>query len=223
MDQNMEAITETTDTPAQDDSQAQATKTYTQKEFDDAMAKMKSAVLNKALKPYQDLGDVEELRKLKTAAQESQYQEQIKRGEFDNIIKEVVAKKDAEIQKRDTVIREYKIDTPLVNAAAKYRSINPDQVKALLKSNLRLGEEGEVEVVGTNGQVKYTDAGNPYTVDELVREFLDTNPHFVNPTPSTTNTRSSVANERGVLDISKLDMSNPNDRKIYADWKKSNR
>ena len=57
-------------------------------------------------------------------------------------------------------------------------------------------------------------------VDDLVKEFLDTNPHFVNPTPSTANTQSSVMNETKNVDVSKLDMSNPEHRKIYAELRK---
>jgi hypothetical protein len=221
MDQITSEAMENTDTL--DQSQAPAERTYTQKEFDDAMAKMKASVLTRALKPYQELGDVEELKRLKSQAQESQYQEQLKRGEFDTVIKELAAKKDAEIQKRDTVIKEYRVDTPLLNAAAKYRSVNPDQVKALLKNSVRLNDDGEVEIVGENNQVRYTDSGTPYSVDDLVKEFLDTNPHFCLPGPSSTNTKNSVVSDKGVFDVTRLDMSNPADRAKYAEWKRSNR
>ena len=77
MDEEIMAATEVnTDAQAQTvESQAQAeTKTYTQEEFDAAMAKMRHAVTNKVLKPYQDLGDPEELRELKLKA-EAQRQE----------------------------------------------------------------------------------------------------------------------------------------------------
>lgn len=218
------AATEVTDTQAQTvEAQAPAEKTYTQQEFDDAMAKMRHAVTQKVLKPYQDLGDPEELRSLKQQAEEQRQQEQLKRGEFEKILQEMAAKKDAEIQKREAVIREYKVDTPLLNAAAKYRSVAPEQVKALLKSNVRLGEEGNVEVVGSDGSVRYNDSGVPLGVDDLVKEFLESNPHFVQPTPSTTNTKSSINNSREQLDVGKLDMSNPEHRKIYAEMKQQRR
>jgi ligand-binding sensor domain-containing protein len=112
------------------------------------------------------------------------------------------------------------VDTPLLNAAAKYRSVAPEQVKSLLKNNVRLGEEGTVEVVGSDGSVRYNDAGEALGVDDLVKEFLDTNPHFVQPTPSTTNTKSSISNSKEALDVSKLDMSNPEHRKAYAEMRK---
>ena len=198
------------------ENQAQG-KTYTQKEVDDMMARTKSAVMKKALKPYEDLGDPEELRLLRVEAEKRQTEQQIKRGEFEKTLQELAAKKDSEIQKRDSIIREYRLNTPLVSAAAEFRSINPEQVKQLLSPNLRLNEDGEVEVIDTKGSVRYNDAGEPLQVRDLVREFLDSNPHFVQPTPSTTNTKSSHSNPNtGQFDISKLDMRNPEHRKIYA-------
>jgi hypothetical protein len=68
--------------------------------------------------------------------------------------------------------------------------------------------------------VRYADNGQPYQVQDLVREFLDSNPHFVQPTPATTNGRSSIAHSADKLDISKLDMKNPEHRKIYAEYRK---
>lgn len=222
MNDEIMAATEVTDTQAETvEVQAQAeTKTYTQQEFDDAMAKMRHAVTQKALKPYQDLGDPDELRELKAQQEKQRQEEQLKRGEFEKTLQEMAAKKDAEIQKRDAVIREYKVDTPLLNAAAKYRSVAPEQVTSLLKNNVRLGEEGTVEVVGSDGSVRYTDSGQPLGVDDFVKEFLDSNPHFVQPTPSTTNTKSSINNSKEQVDVSKLDMSNPEHRKIYAEMRR---
>jgi hypothetical protein len=217
--------TEATDSPAvNENSQAPASeKMYSQKEFDDAMAKMKAAVTAKALKPYQDLGDPDELKQLKSAYETKQQEEALKRGEFDKVIAELAQKKDAEIAQRDAVIKEYKIDSPLLEAAARHRSVNPDQVKSLLKGQLRLGENGVVEVVDNTGTVKYKDDGQPMGVDDLVSNFLQTNPHFVSPTPSTTNTQSSVDNDvvGTDLDISSLDMKNPEHRARYAEWKQS--
>lgn len=215
---------ETTDAPVNNEVevQAQEEKFYSQKEFDDAMAKMKHATLNKALKPYQELGDIEELRSLKQQAESARQEEQMKRGEFETILKDLASKKDQEIQKRDAVIREYKVDSPILTSAAKYKSVNPEQVKSLLKSNVRLGEEGNVEVVGNDGQVRYSDSGTPLGVDDLVKEFLDANPHFVQTTPSTTNTKSNISTGRkGELDPSKLDFSDPEQRKQYAEWRKN--
>lgn len=204
--------------PADDTAnQAQATKTYTQEEVDNMMARMKGSLQKKLLKPYEDLGDPDELRSIKTEWEKKQQEQQIKRGEFEKTLQDLAAKKDAEIQKRDSIIKEYKVNTPLLSAAAQYRAVNAEQVKALLATNVRLNEHGDVEVVDSKGAVRYNDAGEPLGVNDLVREFLDSNPHFVQPTPATTNAKSSVtAPDAGKVDVSKLDMKNPEHRKLYA-------
>ena len=216
-----DTATEATDVNSE--TQAQATKTYTQEEVDNMMARMKGSLQKKLLKPYEDLGDPEDLRALKQEAEKRSQEQQIKRGEFEKTLQELAAKKDAEIQKRDSVIKEYKVNSPLLSAAAKYRAVAPEQVKSLLSSNVRLNSEGEVEVVGADGAVRYTDAGAPLAVEDLVREFLDSNPHFVSAGASTTNAKSSISNVgQGKVDVKSLDMKNPDHRKVYAEYRKAN-
>ena len=198
------------------ENQAQATKTYTQEEVDNMMARMKGSLQKKLLKPYEDLGDPEELRSIKSEWEKKQQEQAIKRGEFEKTLQDLAAKKDAEIQKRDALIKEYKVNTPLLSAAAQYKAVNAEQVKALLANSVRLNEHGEVEVVDTKGSVRYNDAGEPLGVNDLVREFLDSNPHFVQATPATANTKSNHSNPSTAVDISKLDMKNPEHRKLYA-------
>jgi len=212
-----------TDATGETENQAQATKTYSQQEVDNMMARMRGSLEKKLLKHYEDLGDVEELRSIKTEWEKKQQEQQIKKGEFDTLIRDLAAKKDAEIQKRDSVIKEYKVNTPLLSAAAQYRAVNAEQVKALLTPQVRLNPEGEVEVVDNKGLVRYNDSGEPLGVQDLVREFLDSNPHFVSANPATTNTKSSVANSgQGKLDITKLDMKNPAHRDLYRQYRKDN-
>lgn len=204
------------------ENQAQATKTYSQKEVDDMMARMRGSLEKKLLKPYEGLGDPNELKALREEAEKRQQEQQIKRGEFEKTMQELAAKKDAEIQKRDSIIREYKVNTPLLSAAAQYKAVAPEQVKSLLVNNVRLNDEGEVEVVDSKGSVRYSDKGTPLSVDDLVREFLDSNPHFKSAAPATTNTKSNVTSgSPSKIDITKLDMSNKEHRKLYAEYRKT--
>lgn len=203
------------------ENQAQA-KTYSQKEVDDMMARMKTSLKSKLLKPYEDLGDPDDLRQLKADAESKRQAEQLKRGEFETTLKELAARKDAEISKRDTVIKEYKVNVPILSAAAKYNAVNAEQVKALLSTNVRLNDSGDVEVVDAKGAVRYSNGGEPYQVEDLVREFLDTNPHFRLANPATTNTRSNIATKPGSkIDISKLDMKRPEDKAAYKEYRKA--
>mgnify|MGYP003341132024 CR=1 FL=1 len=212
------ATTEATDATTTEN---QATdRAYTQKEVDDMMARMKTSLQKKLLKPYEDLGDPEELRAIRQEHEKRQTELQLKRGEFEKTLQELAARKDAEIQKRDNIIKEYKVNTPLMSAAARYRAVNADQVKALLAQNVRLGNEGEVEVTDHTGKVRYNDRGEPLAVDDLVREFLDSNPHFVSATPATTHSRTNVTNNNSQdIDVSKLDMRLAEHRKIYANMR----
>ena len=203
-------------------SQAQAAKTFTQEEVNSILARTKSQLEKKYASKYEDLGDPDELRSIKTDWEKKQQEQQIKRGEFEKTLQEMAAKKDAEIQKRDSVIKEYKVNVPLLSAAAKFNAVNAEQVKALLAQNVRLNSEGDVEVVDEKGSVRYNDKGEPVAVEELVRGFLDSNPHFKMASPSTTNTRSNISSGSAEkLDISKLNMSNPEHRKIYSQHRKS--
>ena len=196
-------------------------KTYTQKEVDDMMARTKSAIQRKVSSKYDDLGDPEELRQLKADYESRKLEESKKRGEFDKIIQELAAKKDEEIKKRDEIIRSYTVDMPLIETAAKFGAVNPKQVQALLKPNLRLGEHGEVEVLDEKGTVRYSDKGTPFRVEDLVKEFLDSSPHFKSAGPSTTQTRTNVSQKSEKFDVTKLNMSNPEDRKLYAQYRRS--
>jgi hypothetical protein len=69
--------------------------------------------------------------------------------------------------------------------------------------------------------VRYSDKGQPFKVEDLVKEFLDSNPHFKSAGPSTTQGKSNVTQSREKFDITKLNMSNPADRKLYAEYRKS--
>jgi len=217
-----ETSAHTEDTGSADQTNTQAVKTYTQKEVDDMMAKTKTAVMKKVSSKYEDLGDPDELRTIVQQYQKTQQEQQLKRGEFDKILQDIAAKKDAEIAKRDRIIESYKVETPIIEAASRYRAVNSEQVKSLVRNHVRLNADGDVEVLDEKGSVRYDDNGRPISVDNFVQTWLQQNPHFVQPTPSTTGTRTSIGvSQDSKVDLSKLDMRNPEHRKLYAETRKS--
>lgn len=219
-DNETSAITE--DTGSAEQTNNQAVKTYTQKEVDDMMAKTKTAITKKLSSRYEDLGDPDELRDIVSNYKKQQQDLDVKRGNFDKVLTELASKKDAEIFKRDKIIESYKVETPIIEAASRYRAVNSEQVKSLVRNHVRLNADGEVEVLDDKGTVRYDDNGRPVTVDSYVQTWLQQNPHFVQPTPSTTGTRSSIGiSQDSKLDINKLDMRNPEHRKLYADSRKT--
>jgi hypothetical protein len=157
---------------------------------------------------------------LKANAEKQAQEEAIKRGEFETILQNMAAKHDATIQEKNKVIEEYTVNTPLLNAAATYKAVNPNQVVQLIRNQVRLGENGSAEVVDSSGVQRYDSKGNPVTVDALVQEFLSSNPHFVAAAPATTNTKSAVngASLEG-FDLSNLDLTKASDRQVYAQAK----
>ena len=87
------ANTETTE--VSDQTQTQAEKTYSQKELDDMMARTRASVQKKIMSKYEDLGDPDELREIVSNYRKSQQDQQVKRGEFDKVLQDLAAKKDA--------------------------------------------------------------------------------------------------------------------------------
>lgn len=209
-----------TDAVSEDFETQASTKTYSQKEVDDMMARMRGSMEKKFARTFEELGDIDELRQLKSESEKRKQEQAIKRGEFEKTLQELAAKKDAEIQKRDSIIQDYRLNMPLLNAAAKYKAVNPEQVQTLLRNNIRLNEEGEAEVIDSTGAVRYKDSGSLLSVEEYVEEWLQKNPHFMGPSASTTNSKTNiVAEANGKIDLKNLDLSRPQDRQLYKEAK----
>lgn len=194
-------------------------RTYTQKEFDDHMARMKASIAKKYEKTLSELGDLDELRNIRQDHEKRKLDEQKKRGEFEQILKDLADKKDQEIKRKDEIIRNYTVEQPLVNLAAELGAVNPNQVKTLLKPYVRLADTGEVEVVDDKGSVRYGDNGELLGVKDLVKEFLDNNLHFRAAGPTTTQGKSNINQTSNKIDPTKLNMKDPKQRKMYQEFK----
>lgn len=192
-----------------------SSKTYTQDDFNNAMASVRKKTEAQILKKFEGV-DVEKYNQLLKAEEEKQLEAERAKGNFEKVLKETVSKKDEEINTLKTRLQSQMVDGALISAASKYKAISPEQVKELLAKNVRLNSKGDVEVVGEEGAVRYTETGDAMTVDTLVKEWLDKNPHFSQPGPkgagSQSNTSSTI---NGQVDISKLDLTNSEHRAIY--------
>ena len=184
---------------------------------------VKERLARERRKIYKELG-TEDINVAKSALQEKQEKElEIKkqRGEFDEIIKQQADKSNAEIANLKTQLEQIKINDSLLSSASKHRSNVPDQVVQLLKSNVKLNDEGKVEVLAENKQPRYNTKGELLSVDDYVQEFLTQNPHFQAATPSGSGSVSNVGKvDAKPFNIADLDMTNPEDRKRYAEYKK---
>ena len=102
--------------------------------------------------------------------------------DFEKVLKTTVEKKDTQIQSLTAKLHQIQVEGSLLNAASSLNAVSPDQVSSLLRSNIRLGDDGNVEVVDKTGAVRYNDKGELLSVNELMSEFLTANPHFVRAT-----------------------------------------
>lgn len=195
-------------------------KTFTQDEFNDAMASVRKKTEANVLKKFQGV-DVKKYRDLLQQEEDSILEEQKKRGEFEKILKDTAEKKDQRIAQLHNQLNSIKVDDAIISSSAKYKAISPAQISQLIKSQVRLNEAGDVEVVDKNGTPRYAESGELLTVDNLVKEFLDTNPHFISAGPSGSGAKSNTQTE-GIapVDISKLDMKDPAQRQVYAEYRK---
>lgn len=185
--------------------------------------KIKERLARERRKIFKELG-TEDLNVAKSALEEKEAKElEIKkqRGEFDEIIKTQADKSNSEIANLKKQLEQIKVNDSLLSSASKHRSNVPDQVVQLLKSNVKLNDEGKVEVLAENKQPRYNTKGELLSVDDYVQEFLTQNPHFQAATPSGSGSVSNVGKvDAKPFNIADLDMTNPEDRKRYAEYRK---
>ena len=165
--------------------------------------------------------DIEEAKKLLEEKKLKELEIAKQRGEFDKVLKETVSKKDSKIQSLESELKRIRIDETLVNVASGLKAVKPAEVKQLLRNNVRLNDQGSVEVINEDGTPRYSDKGEPMSVNELVGEYLKNNPHHVMATQSGSGSQSKIGGASPKqIKIGDLDLSNPNDRKLYAEMRK---
>jgi hypothetical protein len=165
--------------------------------------------------------DLEEAKKLLQEKKDKELEIAKQRGEFDKVLKETVSKKDTKIQSLESELKRIRIDETLVNVASGLKAVKPAEVKQLLRSNVKLNEQGSVEVINEDGTPRYTDKGEPMSVNELVNEYLKNNPHHVMATQSGSGSQGKIGgNSPTSVKMGDLDLNNPNDRKLYSEMRK---
>lgn len=167
--------TEAVEQPVQE---AQDVKTFTQEELDRIVADRIARQQRQFEKKLEGI-DLDEARQLLSERQSAEIEKQKERGEFESILKQTVEKKDQEIGAYKARLEQTLVDGSLLSAAAKNGAVSPEQVSQLLRGSVSLSEDGTVEVFDKNGTPRYNDKGELLTVEELVADFLTTNPHFV--------------------------------------------
>ena len=171
----------------------------------------------------EDLGvsDLDEAKEIIARSKEAEEKRKLEAGKFEEVRQSLVESHKKELQKLQSELRDEKIDKQLIQSASSNRAINPNQVKDLLKNNVRLNEEGRAEILDKDGTTRYNKEGKPLTIDEFVSEFMTQNAHFQVATPSGSGSVGNVGKVNAqTFNLADLDMTNPDDRKRYAEYRK---
>lgn len=194
---------------------------FNQPDYDKIMA---DRLARQKLSIMKDLG-IENLDEAKSALAEKAKQEEelkIEKGKFEEVMKKRTLEHQEIVNKLEQELKKERIDKQLINSASVNGAVNPEQIKELLKNNVQLNADGRVEILDKDKTPRYNSQGELLTVDEAVKEFLTQNAHFQSATPSGSGSVSNVgkSDTNKTLNISELDMNNPEDRKIYAEYKR---
>jgi hypothetical protein len=158
--------------------QVQDSKTFTQDELDRIVADRVARTKRQYEKRLDGI-DLDEAKSLLQRQQEAEVEKQKERGEFESILRQTVEKKDQEISTYKQRLETQLVDGALLSAASRNNAVSAEQVSQLLRGSVRLSEDGTAEVYDANGTPRYNEQGELLSVDQLVGDFLTSNPHFV--------------------------------------------
>ena len=163
----------------------------------------------------------EQKKKEDEALKEKQIQEAKTKADLENLMKERIAEKDKELADWKSKVKTINVDNSLMAFASKNNAIAPDQVVSLLKNEVNYNDDGRVEILDQNKNIRYNSKGELFSLEDRVKEFLDANPHFRKGSLAGTGSTSSIEGKTvKPFNIQDLDMSNPEDRKRYAEYRK---
>ena len=194
--------TQQTETP-KEEVKVEETKqnTFTQEQLDNIIKSRLEAEKNKYEKKLQD----EEKQKAELL-KEQQLKEAKSKSEIEKIMQERIKEK---------------VDNSILSIASSNNAINPSQVVALLKDEVKYNDDGRIEVVDNNSNVRYNKSGKPFSLEDRVKEFLDSNPHFRKGSMSGSGSQSAIGGKTvKPFNLQDYDHSNPEDRKAYAEYRK---
>jgi len=209
--------TQQTETP-KEEVKVEETKqnTFTQEQLDNIIKSRLEAEKNKYEKKLQD----EEKQKAELL-KEQQLKEAKSKSDIEKIMQERIKEKEDEVLRYKTQIKKEKVDNSILSVANREKSINAQQVVSLLKDEVRYTDDGRIEVVDNNSNVRYNIKGELLTIEDRVKEFLDANPHFRQGSLSGSGSQSSIEGKTvKPFNIQDLDMSKPEDRAKYSEYRK---
>ena len=152
---------------------------------------------------------------------EKEVQEAKSKADLEQLMKQRIADKDKELADWKAKVKTINVDNSILSLASKNNAIAPDQVVSLLKNEVNYNDDGRVEILDNNKNIRYNSKGELLTIEDRVNEFLDANPHFRKGSLSGTGSQSSIEGKTvKPFNIQELDMSKAEDRAKYAEYRK---
>ena len=189
---------------------------FTQEQLDNIIKSRLEAEQRKYEKRLQE----EEKQKAEILKQK-QIEEAKTKKDLEKIMQERLSEKEQELLRYKNQIKKEKVDNSILSVASNNQAINPSQVVALLKDEVKYTDDGRIEVVDNNSNVRYNAKGELLTIEDRVKEFLDSNPHFRKGSLSGSGSQSAVGGKTvKPFNLQDLDLTKPEDRKAYAEYRK---
>ena len=164
--------------------------------------------------------EIEEKQKQEILKQE-QLKEAKTKADLEKIMQERLSEKEQELAKVKDQIKKEKVDNSILSIANKEKSINAQQVVSLLKNEVKYNDDGRIEIVDNHSNVRYNAKGELLTIEDRVKEFLDSNPHFRQGSLSGSGSQSAIGGKTvKPFNLQDLDLTKPEDRKAYAEYRK---
>ena len=190
--------------------------TFTQEQLDNIIKTRLEAEQRKT----QKILEAEESKKAELI-KEQELKEAKSKADIEKIMQDRLSEKDSELNRYKMQIKKEKVDNSILSVANKEKSINAQQVVSLLKDEVKYTDDGRIEIVDNNSNVRYNPKGELLTIDDRVKEFLDANPHFRQGSLSGSGSQSSVEGKTvKPFNLQDLDLTKPEDRKIYSEYRK---
>tara|TARA_B110000971_G_scaffold205403_1_gene227785 strand:+ start:682 stop:1389 length:708 start_codon:yes stop_codon:yes gene_type:complete len=189
---------------------------FTQEQLDKVISSRLEAERRKYEKKLQE----EENSKAEIVKQR-QLEEAKTKQDLEKIMQDRLSEKEKELNTYKNQIKKEKVDNSILSVASSNKAISPAQVVALLKDEVKYTDDGRIEVVDNNSNVRYNSQGELLTIEDRVKEFLDSNPHFRQGSLSGSGSQSAIGGKTvKPFNLQDLDLTKPEDRKTYQEYRK---
>jgi hypothetical protein len=215
----VQPITEQTEAPTE--TKVEATQEVKEMKFtQEQLDKVISSRLEAERRKYEKKLQEEENQKAEIIKQK-QLEEAKTKQDLEKIMQDRLSEKEQELNRYKNQIKKEKVDNSILSVASLNKAISPAQVVALLKDEVKYTDDGRIEIVDNNSNVRYNSKGELLTIEDRVKEFLDSNPHFRQGSLSGSGSQSAIGGKTvKPFNLQDLDLTKPEDRKAYQEYRK---